>query len=470
MTRASTCAASRKSGLNALQTQRQLFYDGWLLRVSPGKAKRARSVNAHFGSSLPLADKIALLRARCTRARACRRCFASRRSCSPPNLDDGARARAATWRSTRRWCRWRRSTRPPDIDARCDGVDVGAPPIDAFVDAVGELRRLVAASSAPRISSGWCNTPLDDARDRSRASTAVRSASGRSMLEDGLAGVFAWSPPTTCAGRGRDARCVAALLTWAWEHGASHAYLQVTATTRRRSRVYRKFGFATAYTYHYRGAAGGECRMNDRRDACDALAARARRRCSSRARLARARRPSRAPAGSSPARSPTSPGSSGWFDRGFVTYSNEAKIELLGVPPSDARGARRGVGSRRRGRWRRARWRAAGAHLAVAVTGIAGPGRRHAGQAGRHRLLRLGERDGAASATHHFAGDRAAVRAASVAVALEGLIERAGATSSTRVLAAEGLARISGSEPRVGSSASDLGHSERLASNDRSMP
>src|SRR5437867_4329029 len=45
-------------GLNALQTQRQLFYDGWLLRISPGKARRARSVNAHFGSSLPIGDKI----------------------------------------------------------------------------------------------------------------------------------------------------------------------------------------------------------------------------------------------------------------------------------------------------------------------------------------------------------------------------------------------------------------------------
>src|SRR5437764_5765320 len=48
-----------ESSLNSLQTQRQLFYDGWLLRVSPGKAKRARSVNAHFGSSLPLSRKIA---------------------------------------------------------------------------------------------------------------------------------------------------------------------------------------------------------------------------------------------------------------------------------------------------------------------------------------------------------------------------------------------------------------------------
>ena len=51
-------ARVEEAGLNALQTQRQLFYDGWLLRLSPGKARRARSVNAHFGSSLPLDRKI----------------------------------------------------------------------------------------------------------------------------------------------------------------------------------------------------------------------------------------------------------------------------------------------------------------------------------------------------------------------------------------------------------------------------
>ena len=47
-----------EAGLNAVQTRRQLFFDGWLLRRSPGKAKRARSVNPQFGSSLPLAAKI----------------------------------------------------------------------------------------------------------------------------------------------------------------------------------------------------------------------------------------------------------------------------------------------------------------------------------------------------------------------------------------------------------------------------
>src|SRR5439155_2658401 len=51
-------ARIEEAGLNALQTQRQLFYDGWLLRVSPGKAKRARSVNPYFGSTLSLDVKI----------------------------------------------------------------------------------------------------------------------------------------------------------------------------------------------------------------------------------------------------------------------------------------------------------------------------------------------------------------------------------------------------------------------------
>jgi len=52
-------ARVEEAALNALQTRRQLFYDGWLLRLSPGAAKRARSVNAHFGSTRPVGQKIA---------------------------------------------------------------------------------------------------------------------------------------------------------------------------------------------------------------------------------------------------------------------------------------------------------------------------------------------------------------------------------------------------------------------------
>lgn len=66
------------------------------------------------------------------------------------------------------------------------------------------------------------------------------------------------------------------------------------------------------------------------------------------------------------------PGSSRWFDRGFVTYSNAAKIQLLGVDPGtiEAHGAvsaavvqQMAAGALQR----------SAAQLALAVTGIAGP-------------------------------------------------------------------------------------------------
>ena len=45
--------------LNSSAPPGQLLYDGWLLRLQPGKAKRARSVNAVYPSSIALAEKIA---------------------------------------------------------------------------------------------------------------------------------------------------------------------------------------------------------------------------------------------------------------------------------------------------------------------------------------------------------------------------------------------------------------------------
>ena len=46
-------------GLNSSAPPGQLLYDGWLLRLLPGKAKRARSVNAIYASTLQLETKLA---------------------------------------------------------------------------------------------------------------------------------------------------------------------------------------------------------------------------------------------------------------------------------------------------------------------------------------------------------------------------------------------------------------------------
>jgi len=67
------------------------------------------------------------------------------------------------------------------------------------------------------------------------------------------------------------------------------------------------------------------------------------------------------------------PGSSAVVSGGFVTYSNALKVDLLGVPPAviDAHGAVSEAVARAMAEGARAR---TGADLAVAITGIAGPG------------------------------------------------------------------------------------------------
>lgn len=115
-------------------------------------------------------------------------------------------------------------------------------------------------------------------------------------------------------------------------------------------------------------------------------------------------------------------GSSEWFDRGFVTYSNEAKIAMLSVPPAtlEAHGAVSEPTARAMTVGALAQSRA---HVAVAVTGIAGPGGAVPGKPVGTVCFAWAVRDGALRAeTRHLPGDRAAVRDASVAIALQGLL------------------------------------------------
>jgi nicotinamide-nucleotide amidase len=121
------------------------------------------------------------------------------------------------------------------------------------------------------------------------------------------------------------------------------------------------------------------------------------------------------------------PGSSDWFDRGFVTYSNDAKAEVLGVRTGtlQAEGAVSEAVAREMAEGALAR---SAAELAVAVTGIAGPAGGTARKPVGTVCLAFARRGGATDAlTRHFPGDRAAVREATVIAALEGLIARSAA-------------------------------------------
>ncbi|MGR9105490.1 MAG: CinA family protein [Gammaproteobacteria bacterium] len=115
-------------------------------------------------------------------------------------------------------------------------------------------------------------------------------------------------------------------------------------------------------------------------------------------------------------------GSSEWFDRGFVTYSNRAKVEMLGVVESDlvryGAVSRETVQSMAGGALARS-----SAQFAVAVSGIAGPG---GGSPDKpvgtvwFAWQRAGEN--CRTEVHHLAGNRDRVREQSVVIVLQGIL------------------------------------------------
>ncbi len=110
-------------------------------------------------------------------------------------------------------------------------------------------------------------------------------------------------------------------------------------------------------------------------------------------------------------------GASDVFDRGFITYSNEAKTDMLGVQPATLRAhgavseevaAEMAAGARRN----------SAAGLAVSVTGVAGPGSSGAKPEGRV-CFGISDRDGTRTETVEFGAiGRGNVRRATVAHAL----------------------------------------------------
>jgi nicotinamide-nucleotide amidase len=116
-------------------------------------------------------------------------------------------------------------------------------------------------------------------------------------------------------------------------------------------------------------------------------------------------------------------GSSAWFERGFVTYSNAAKMEMLQVKAETLRtyGA---VSEQTAGEMAAGALVRSCAQAAVAITGIAGPDGGSAEKPVGTVCFAWAVKGGANSAeTRHFDGDRESVRRQSVIAALQGVLE-----------------------------------------------
>lgn len=124
------------------------------------------------------------------------------------------------------------------------------------------------------------------------------------------------------------------------------------------------------------------------------------------------------------------PGSSAWFDRGFVTYTNQAKQEMLAVSTIvlEKNGAvsEQTVEAMARGALQQSQ-----AHYSLAISGIAGPGGATEDKpVGLVCFAWAVKQEKAApvvwSSRHVFPGDREAVRRQAVATALKGLLDDIG--------------------------------------------
>ena len=115
-------------------------------------------------------------------------------------------------------------------------------------------------------------------------------------------------------------------------------------------------------------------------------------------------------------------GSSAWFERGFVTYSNEAKRELLGVQEKtlEAHGAVSEETAREMAQGALSRGKGS---VALAVTGVAGPGGASPGKPVGMVCFAWASAGGVRSETQQFSGDRESVRRQSVVHALEGVLQ-----------------------------------------------
>lgn len=118
------------------------------------------------------------------------------------------------------------------------------------------------------------------------------------------------------------------------------------------------------------------------------------------------------------------PGSSAWFDRGFVTYTNAAKSDMLAVPAAliEQAGA---VSEEVVLAMARGAISASGAQLSVAVSGIAGPEGASAEKPVGTVWIAWGQKLGYAEAIPFtFTGSRSQIREASACAALSGVIDR----------------------------------------------
>ncbi len=236
------------ASLNASAPPQQLWLDGWLVRLCPGEAKRARSVNPVAIGRRPLAEKLAETEA-LYREAGLPLILRLTPFTQPADIDHQLAAQGFQ-AFDRSWVMVRRLDPSAPLAPARPELTLSAVSPQEFSETVGS----------------WHGTPSEHRQAHVRrllgspvpyTGFVVRRegealACGQFTVEGELAGLYDVFTAPAARGQGVARWLCARLLDEALARGARTAYLQVDAENAAARAVYHRLGFADGYTYHYR--------------------------------------------------------------------------------------------------------------------------------------------------------------------------------------------------------------------------
>ena len=241
------------SSLNASAPPQQRWLDGWIVRYNPGKAKRARCINAVAPGVRNAQDKLAECEA-LFREAGLPLVVRITPFTQPAGLDAQLAAQGWPLFDDTRVMVLPHLAQPlagtPCLPA---GWTESVEDAQAFAHTVGALRgssQVEIEAHAQRVT----HSPVPYTGVVWRDGAGQVQVSGQIALEGDLVGLYDIFTAPAARGRGLATAFCAGLLVRAWQAGARTAYLQVDAANAPASQVYFKLGFQDGYTYHYRSS------------------------------------------------------------------------------------------------------------------------------------------------------------------------------------------------------------------------
>jgi len=239
------------AGINASAPREQRWMDGWLVRLSPGKAKRARCIQAVAPGRLGIDEKLAI--------------------CLPLYAEAGLQA----------FVRITPFSQPQGLDHHLEALgmmaidDTRVMVLASLDEFAGDLASFAGGGAIepadPAAFAEWVGRARgsSEAERRAHAERIGRPAvphhgfvardsrgdivaAGQIVMESGIAGLYDVLTHEAARRQGHAERLCRHLLAYALSQGARIGYLQVDAGNEAARRIYRRLGFVDAYSYHYR--------------------------------------------------------------------------------------------------------------------------------------------------------------------------------------------------------------------------